>query len=74
MSEVLLNLDFASYLFLDPRLYNLLFVEAFEGEDIVGFDLCADHVHVAKPAFTQWAANVKVVKVPVTGWPFPMEG
>ena len=71
MSKVLLDLDFASDLFLNPGLYNLLLVEAFEGEDIVGFDLGPNHVNVPESAFTQRATNVKVVQVPVAGRPLP---
>ena len=72
--QVLLDLDFASDLFLNPRLYNLLLVETLEGKDIVGFDLCPNHVNVPKPAFTQRTTNVKVIQVPIAGRPFPVKG
>jgi len=72
--KVLLDLDFASDLFLNPGLYNLLLVEALEGEDIVGFDLCPNHVNVPEPAFTQWTTNVKVIQVPIASWSFPVKG
>ena len=51
VSEVLLDLDFASDLFLNPGLDNLLLVEALEGEDVVGFSLRPDHVDMSKSAF-----------------------
>jgi len=73
MSQVLLDLDFASDLFLNPRLYNFLLVETLEGKDIVGFDLCPNHVDVPKPAFTQRTTDVKVIQVPIAGWPFPVK-
>ena len=59
--KVLLDLDFASDLFLNPGFHNLFLVKAFEGEDVVGFDLCPNHVNVSKPAFTQGPTNVKVI-------------
>ena len=74
VSQVLLDLYFASDLFLNPRLYNLLLVETLEGKDIVGFDLCPNHVNVPKPAFTQRATDVKVIEVPIAGWPFSFKG
>ena len=73
MPKVLLDLDFASDLFLNPGLYNLLLVETLEGKNIVWFDLCPNHVNVPKPAFTQRTTDVKVIQVPVAGWPFPAE-
>jgi len=66
--QVLLDLDFASDLFLDPRLYNFLLVETLEGKNIVWFDLCPNHVNVPKPAFTQRTTDVKIIQVPVAGW------
>ena len=51
VSEVLLDLDFASDLFLNPGLDDLLLIEALEGEDIVGFGLRPNHVNMSKPAF-----------------------
>ena len=73
VSKVLLDLDFASDLFLNPRLYDLLLIETLEGKDIVGFDLCPNHVNVPKPAFTQRTADVKVIQVPVAGWAIPVK-
>ena len=73
VSKVLLDLDFASDLFLNPGLYNLLLVETLEGKNIVRFDLCPNHVNVPKPAFTQRTTDVKVIQVPVAGWPFPVK-
>ena len=63
--KVLLNLDFASDLFLNPGFYDLLLVETLESEDVMRFSLCPNHVDVPEPAFTQRTANVKVIKVPV---------
>ena len=74
VSKVLLDFDFASDLFLNPRLDNLLLVKTLEGKDIVRFGLCPNHVNVPKPAFTQRTTNVKVIQVPITGWPFPAKG
>jgi len=74
MSKVLLDLDFASDLFLNPRLHDLFLVEAFEGEDVVGFGFCPNHVNVPKSAFSQRTTNVKVVQVPVAGWSIPVKG
>ena len=74
MPKVLLDLYFASDLFLNLRLHDLLLVEALEGKDVVGFGLGPDHVNVPKSAFTQWTANVKVIQMPVTGRPFPVRG
>ena len=74
VSKVLLDLDFASNLFLNPGLHNLLLVEALEGEDIVGFDLCPNHVNVPKSAFTQRTTDVKVIQVPVASWSVPVKG
>jgi hypothetical protein len=71
--EVLLDLDFASDLFFDPGLYNLFLVEALEGEDVVGFDLCPNHVNVSESAFTERTANVKVIQVPVASRPVPVK-
>ena len=74
MPKVLLDFYFASDLFLNPRLHDLLLVEALEGKNVVGFGLGPNHVNVPKSAFTQWATNVKVIQMPVTGWPFPARG
>ena len=71
--EVLLDLDFASDLFLNPGLDNLLLVEALESEDVVGFSLRPNHVDMSKPAFAQRTTDVKVVQVPVAGRPFPIK-
>lgn len=73
VSKVLLDLDFASDLFLNLGFYDLLLVETLEGKDIMGFGLCPNHVNVPKPAFTQRATDVKVIEVPVTSWPFPVK-
>jgi len=51
VSEVLLDLDFAPDLLLNPGLDNLLLVEALEGKDVVGFSLRPNHVNMSKPAF-----------------------
>lgn len=69
--KVLLNLDFTTDLFLNPRFHNLLLVETLEGEDVVGFGLRPNHIDVPKPAFPQRTTYVKVIKVPVTGWSLP---
>ena len=74
VSQVLLDLYFASDLLLNPRLYNLLLVETLEGKDIVGFDLCPNHVNVPKPAFTQRTTDIKIIEVPIAGWPFSFKG
>ena len=74
MPKVLLDLDFASDLFLNPGFYNLLLVEALEGKDIVRFDLCPNHINVPKSAFTQGATNIKIIQVPIPGWPVPVKG
>jgi len=73
VSEVLLDLDFASDLFLNPGLDNLLLVEALEGEDVVRFSLRPDHVDMSESTFAQRTTNVKVVQVPVAGRPLPMK-
>lgn len=73
VSQVLLDLDFASDLFLNPGLYNFLLVETLEGKDVVGLGLCPNHVDVPKPAFTQRTTDVKVIQVPIAGWPFPVK-
>lgn len=74
VSKVLLDFDFASDLFLNSRLYDLLLVEALEGEDIMGFGLCPNHVNVPKPPLSQGTTDVKVIQVPVTSRPFPVDG
>jgi len=48
MSEVLLDLDFATDLLLDSGLDDLGLVKTLEGEDVVGLDLGTDHVDPAK--------------------------
>lgn len=74
VSKVLLNFDFTSDLFLDPRFHNLLLVKTLEGENVMGFSLCPDHVNVPEPAFSQRTTNVKVIKVPVPGRSVPVNG
>lgn len=74
MPKVLLDLYFASNLFLNPRLHDLLLVEALKGKNVVGFGLGPNHVNMPKSAFTQRATNVKVIQMPVTGRPFSVRG
>ena len=71
--EVLLNFDFASDLFLDPRFDNFLFVEAFEGKNIMGFDLRPNHIDVTEPAFSERTTDVEIVQMPVARWAFPVK-
>ena len=44
MSEVLLDLDFATDLLFDAGLDDLRFVKALESENVIGLALCANHV------------------------------
>jgi hypothetical protein len=71
VSKVLLDFDFASNLFLNSRFYDLLLVETLEGEDVMGFGLCPNHINVPEPAFSQRSTNVEIIKVPVTGRMLP---
>ena len=48
VSEVLLDLDFATNLLLHAGLYDLRLVEALEGEDVIGLDFGANHVDPAE--------------------------
>lgn len=62
--QVLLDLNLSSNLLLHLALDDLGLVETFEGEDVARRALCADHVHTAKLAFSEWPAHVKVGQVP----------
>ena len=64
VSEVLLDFDFTTDLLLHSGLDDLGLVETFESEDIIWFDLGANHVDAAKFAFAQRSANIKVGKMP----------
>ena len=61
MSEVLLNFDLAPDLFLDLIGDNFGFVEGLEGENILWFCLCANHVYSTEFAFAQRSTDVKGV-------------
>lgn len=73
VAQVLLNFDFTPSLFLDAVLDYFRLVEGFEGDDVVGFGLCPNHVDTTEFAFAQWSAHVKAVKVPFARWVLPNE-
>ena len=61
VAQVLLDLDFATDLFLAPGFDDFGFVETFEGEDVLWFALRAHHVDTSKFAFTQWPSDIERV-------------
>lgn len=48
VSKILLNFNFTSNLFLDSRLDDFGFVQAFEGEDVLRLAFSANHVNAPK--------------------------
>lgn len=67
MAQVLLDLDFPADLLFDARGDDLGFVEAFEGEDVVGGGFGAHHVDPTEFAFAQGPTDVEVGEVPFAG-------
>jgi len=59
MPKVLLNFNFTSNLFLDARLDDFGFVQAFEGEDVLWLAFSADHVHAPEFSLSQRATDLE---------------
>ncbi len=67
MSQVLLDFNLSSDLFLDARLDDFGFVETFECKDIFWLSLGADHVYAPELALSKWSAYVEIGEVPLAG-------
>ena len=71
VSQVLLDFNFSSDLFLDAGLDDFGFVEAFESEDVFWFGFGTDHVDSPEFTLAERSTDVEVGEMPLAGWAVP---